>query len=80
MLIGFAMVTDDVKPVADGMATVFGVTPEEALHVPVTLLGSVDAMCDELRRRREEWDVSYFVFEAGTWERMGEIVGRLAGT
>ncbi|HVU71630.1 MAG TPA: TIGR03621 family F420-dependent LLM class oxidoreductase [Mycobacteriales bacterium] len=80
MLCGFAMETDDVAPVANGMANMFGVTPEEALHVPVMLIGTIDAMCDELRRRREEWDVSYIVFEAGTWERMGEVVSRLAGT
>jgi probable F420-dependent oxidoreductase len=80
MLCGFAMETDAVQPVAEGMASMFGLTPEEALHVPVMLIGSIDAMCDELRRRREEWDASYIVFEAGTWERMGEVVSRLAGT
>ena len=80
MLCGFAMITDDVTPIVGGMAQVFNVPESDALHVPAVLIGSVDAMCDELRRRREEWDVSYIVFEAGTWENMGEIVSRLAGT
>ena len=80
MLCGFAMITDDVTPIVGGMAQVFNVPEADALHVPAVLIGSVDAMCDELRRRREEWDVSYIVFEAGTWENMGEIVARLAGT
>jgi probable F420-dependent oxidoreductase len=79
-LIGFAMVTDDAKSIADAMAPGFGITPEEALHVPVCLVGSLDTMADELAWRREHWGISYVTFDEGTWESMGPLIGRVAGT
>jgi probable F420-dependent oxidoreductase len=79
-LIGFAHVTDDARSIADAMAANFGISAEETLHVPGILVGTVDAMCDELRRRREEWGFSYVGFDMGTWEAMAPVVARLAGT
>jgi probable F420-dependent oxidoreductase len=81
MLIGFAMVTDDARSIAAAMAPNFGgITEEEALQVPVCLVGTVDFMVDELRRRRDEWGFSYVGFDSGTWEAMAPVVSRLAGT
>jgi probable F420-dependent oxidoreductase len=79
-LIGFAHVTDDPMPIAEAMAPSFGIEPAEALEVPVVLLGTVDAMVDELQRRREEWGFSYIGFDGGSWEAMAPVVARLAGT
>jgi len=78
-LIGFCMFTDDPMSVASGMAGPFGVSPDEALHVPVLLIGTVDSMVEELQRRREEWGFSYFTIE-GPWEEFAPVVSRLAGT
>jgi probable F420-dependent oxidoreductase len=80
VLVGFCLVTDDAKSIAEGMASVFGVSPDEALHAPITLIGSIDWMIDELRRRREEWGFSYIGFESAAWETMAPVVGALAGT
>ena len=67
-------------PIAEAMAPSFGIEPAEALEVPVVLLGTVDAMVDELQRRREEWGFSYIGFDGGSWEAMAPVVARLAGT
>lgn len=80
VLIGFCMITDDPLPIAEAMAPAFGgITPTEALHVPICLIGSIDSMVDELQRRREEWGFSYIGIE-GPWEDFAPVVSRLAGT
>jgi probable F420-dependent oxidoreductase len=79
-LIGFAMVTDTPDSIAEAMAPVFGISPADALHVPVCLIGTIDFMVDELRRRRDEWGFSYIGFDGGSWEAMAPVVARLAGT
>jgi probable F420-dependent oxidoreductase len=79
-LIGFAHVTDDPMPIAEAMAPNFGIEPEEALRVPVILVGTVDSIVEELQRRREEWGFSYIGFDNDSWEAMAPVVARLAGT
>lgn len=80
VLVGFAMVTDDARSILDAMAPNFGVPADEAAHVPVVLLGTVDAMIDELRWRRERWGFSYIGFDGGSWEAMAPVVAALTGT
>src|SRR5207248_1593710 len=79
-LVGFAMVTDGARSIADAMAPNFGVSADEALQVPLCLVGTVDWMVDELRRRRERWGFSYIAFDNDSWEAMIPVVERLAGT
>jgi probable F420-dependent oxidoreductase len=80
VLVGFCVFTDDPRPVAEAMAPAFGgITPEEALHVPVGLIGTVDSMVEELQWRRQEWGFSYIGLE-GPWEEFAPVVSRLAGT
>ena len=79
-LIGFAMVTDDRTSLAEAMAPHFGIGPEEVLHVPLALVGTVDEMVEELEWRRAEYGISYFSVESDCWEAMGPVVSRLAGT
>jgi len=78
-LVGFCVFTDDPLSIAGAMAPAFGITPDEALHVPVGLIGTVDSMVEELQRRREEWGFSYLTLE-GPWEEFAPVVSRLAGT
>ncbi len=42
------------RAIADGMAGMFGLTPEEALRHPVSLIGTPDEMAAEIRRRERE--------------------------
>jgi len=75
-----AVVTDQREQVAAGIATGFGLTPEEALGTPHFLVGSIDQIVDDLVRRREELGLSYVVFSGGALDDMAPVVARLAGT
>ncbi len=79
VLVGFCLITDDARSMAEAMAPAFGVPPDEALHVPICLVGTVDAMVEELVWRREEWGFSYIGIE-GDWEAFAPVVSALAGT
>ena len=79
-LIGFVMVTDDATGVAEAMAPHFGTTPQEALHIPLALLGSIEEMTEELQWRRQEYGISYWTIEGDSWEALGPVVSALAGT
>jgi probable F420-dependent oxidoreductase len=79
-LIGFGMVTDDRRSIADAMAAHFGIDPAEVPHVPLALVGTVDEMVEELEWRRAEYQISYCSIEADCWEALGPVVARLAGT
>ncbi len=79
-LIGFVLLTDDAAGVAEAMAPHFGIDPADALHVPLALLGTVDEMVEELQWRREEYGISYWSIESDSWEALGPVVAKLAGT
>ena len=79
-LIGFAIITDDRKGVIDAMAPHFGINPDDAVHVPLALIGTLDEMAEELQWRREEYGISYFSVEAECWEALAPVVAQLAGT
>lgn len=79
-LIGFVLVTEDAAGMAAAMAPHFGIDPDDALHVPLALLGTIDQMIDELRWRREEYGISYWSIESEHWETLAPVVATLAGT
>jgi len=79
-LIGFVMITDDATGIADAMAPHFGISTEDALHIPLALLGTLDDMVEELEWRRAEYGISYWSIEADSWEALGPVVTKLAGT
>ncbi len=79
-LIGFVHQTDDRQSIVDAMAPAMGLDPSEALHVPLALVGSIEQMEEELHWRRENYGLSYFSFESSSWEAIGDLVGRLAGS
>jgi len=79
-LIGFVLVTDDAVSLAAQMAPAFGIQPEDALHVPLALVGTLDEMAEELEWRRAEYGISYWSIESDSWETLGPLVSKLAGT
>ncbi len=79
-LIGFVLVTDDARGMADAMAPHFGIASDDALHVPLALLGTLDEMAEELEWRREEYGISYWSIEADSWQELGPVVSKLSGT
>jgi probable F420-dependent oxidoreductase len=78
-LIGFVVVTDDRDELVRTLAPTFGIEPEDALHVPLGLIGTLEQMEEELQWRREEYGMSYFSVEGSAWEQLGPVVSRLSG-
>jgi probable F420-dependent oxidoreductase len=66
-----AIVTDSAaatKSMAEGMAPMFGTTPEGLRQSPMALLGTPDECIKELKRRQREWDVSQVIFSGALGE------------
>src|SRR6476646_7195827 len=60
-LLGFVHVTDDASGIAKTIASSFGVSDDDALLAPATLVGSHAGIAELLERRRERWQMSYIV-------------------
>jgi probable F420-dependent oxidoreductase len=76
----FAEVTDNAGPAVARYADLFGLTASQILDHPNVLIGSVDAICDTLRARRERYGISYITVSAPVAEAFAPVVARLAGT
>jgi probable F420-dependent oxidoreductase len=79
-LTGFVHVTDDPSGIAAGIASHFGVPEEVALDTPAVLVGTEDAIVEQVEARRERWNMSYVVVDEEFVDVMAPIVARLAGT
>jgi probable F420-dependent oxidoreductase len=53
---------------------------EEALGLPILLIGTVDELCERLVERRERWGFSNVVVPGESMEAFAPVVARLAGT
>ncbi|HET7487616.1 MAG TPA: TIGR03621 family F420-dependent LLM class oxidoreductase [Acidimicrobiales bacterium] len=73
------MVGADPRAMAEAMAPGLDITPEEALDVPMALVGSVDQLCETLERRRELFGFSYWCVPAASAEAFAPVIARLAG-
>jgi probable F420-dependent oxidoreductase len=73
-------ITDDRHAVASRIAARLGGSAEATLTSALTLIGSVDEVCELLQRRREAWGVSYIVLFTEAYEDFAPVVERLAGT
>jgi hypothetical protein len=61
------------------MAARLGLEPADLLAHPHALIGSVDAICDELERRRAEFGISYVTVGEAVAEAFAPVVERLTG-
>ncbi len=75
----FTVVVDDPAPVLTGFAQMFGVAEAEVARHPHALIGEVDAICDELERRRALFGISYVTVGADVMDAFAPVVERLAG-
>jgi probable F420-dependent oxidoreductase len=75
-----AIVTDDRAGTAAMMAPLFGLPPDEVETYPHACIGSIEQIADDLRARRERWDVSYVVFQADAMEALAPVVAALRDT
>jgi probable F420-dependent oxidoreductase len=61
-------------------ATMLGFPGEEALNLPVLLIGTQDEICERLLERRERWGFSNVVIPGESLDIFAPIVARLAGS
>jgi probable F420-dependent oxidoreductase len=76
----FTVVTDQREATLAKMSPMFALDPEQLAEHPHALIGSVDAICEQLQERREVYGISYVTFGASVVGAVGPIVERLAGT
>ena len=79
-LTGIVIVTDDRAPIAEGIASHFGVPAAIALETPAVLVGSTEQIIEELEARRARWQMSYVVVPEEFVDPMTPVISRLAGT
>lgn len=75
----FTFVVDDPAPIAAGMGQSMGLSAEEMLRHPHGLFGTPDAICEELKRRREQYGISYVTVGDNVFEAFAPVVARLTG-
>jgi probable F420-dependent oxidoreductase len=75
----FTFVQDGAEKVAEGMGRALGLSREQMLAHPHGLFGTVDAVCEELLRRRERFGISYVTVPDNALEAFAPVVARLAG-
>ena len=75
----FTFVMEDASPVLSQFAQMFGMSEQDMAKHPHGLFGSVDAICDELERRRELHGISYITVGADNAVSFAPVVARLAG-
>jgi probable F420-dependent oxidoreductase len=61
-------------------ATMLGLPGEDALELPIVLIGPEDELCEQLLKRRERWGFTNIVVPAEAMESFAPVVARLAGT
>ena len=79
-LTAMVVFTNDSEATYEQFAPMFGLTAEQARHVPIALAGTVSEMAETLRERREEYGFSYVVVHEPEMEEFAEVVALLAGT
>lgn len=76
-----AELTDDPVGFAGEIAPLFGAASgEELLSSPMTLIGNVASLTDELNRRRDRWGYSYIVVPGDHARSFAPLVAALTGT
>ncbi|MEM7339543.1 MAG: TIGR03621 family F420-dependent LLM class oxidoreductase [Actinomycetota bacterium] len=73
-------VTDDRAGVAEMLAQGLGITAEEGLESPLSMVGNPAQIAEDLRARRERWGFSYVIVGADEAEAFAPVVAELAGT
>jgi len=62
------------------LATRLQITLQDVLQSPTTLVGSVDAIVEQLHAWREQCDVSYFIVPSRLMDTLAPVIAKVAGT
>ena len=73
-------VADQRTAAADQLAARFKVARDVVLETPYVLVGTVEEICETLRRRRERYGISYLTVFERDMEAFAPVVARLAGS
>jgi probable F420-dependent oxidoreductase len=76
----YVEVTDDVDGALGRVAERFGVEPSRLRDHPLVLVGSVEAIADQIERRRADHGVNYATVPHHFLEAMAPVIERLAGS
>jgi probable F420-dependent oxidoreductase len=61
-------------------ATILGLPGEDALELPIVLIGTVDELCGRLLEYRKRWGFTNIVIPGDAMEAFAPVVAQLAGT
>lgn len=78
--IHIAAVTDDPRAMAEVVGPVLGISADEALDSPHSLVGEVPEIVDKILSVRERYGISYFTWGRDSLDAMAPVVASLAGT
>ncbi|MEC7916592.1 MAG: TIGR03621 family F420-dependent LLM class oxidoreductase [Actinomycetota bacterium] len=72
--------TSEADEMFEGMAPMFGLSPEQARTIPMVLAGTVIDVCEQLEHYRDLYGTSYWVIHEGEVDAMAPVVAKMAGT
>jgi probable F420-dependent oxidoreductase len=75
----FANVTKDRRGALEGLSRLLGLPPEVLAEHPHVLVGSLEAIVEQLQARRERYGISYLTIPGRVMEEFAPVVERLAG-
>ena len=75
----FVAIGEGWEAACEGMGRVFGLEKQALCAHPHALFGSVDAVCEELIRRREATGIHYLTVGDDVMDAFAPVVARLAG-
>jgi probable F420-dependent oxidoreductase len=73
------VLTDDRRSVLDALAPAFGCPPADAADIPLTMVGTIDEMCENIVDRRDRWGFTYTIVPDDAMETFAPVVAELAG-
>jgi hypothetical protein len=81
ILLARIVITDNQRAAADSLAAELGLTSAQVLGSASILIGSVEAIAEQLIERRERLGISYpVVFQHAAVDGFAQVVARLVGT
>ena len=79
-LMAFATKVVGSSRAAARTATMLGLPGEDALELPIVLIGAVDELCERLVEYRKRWGFTNIVVSSDATESFAPVVAQLAGT
>jgi probable F420-dependent oxidoreductase len=76
----YVEVTDDRQAALEQLAARLQVALQDVLQSPTVLVGSVDAIVEQLQAWREQCDVSYFIVSSRLMDALAPVIARVVGT